>query len=143
MKKLTQAEEQIMQVLWSLKAGGYVKDILELLDEPKPHNNTVATLLKILVEKGIVGIKNPNRNNLYYPLVTKSTYSEQSIKGLTARYFIGSYSNVVPFLVDKKKMSIEDLELLLKALKSKLICLLKIDGLIAKAYCQKVFIAFN
>jgi predicted transcriptional regulator len=46
MKKLTQAEEQIMQALWSLKTGGYVKDILELLDEPKPHNNTVATLIR-------------------------------------------------------------------------------------------------
>ncbi|WP_291403909.1 BlaI/MecI/CopY family transcriptional regulator [Daejeonella sp.] len=119
MKKLTQAEEQIMQVLWSLKTGGYVKDILELLDEPKPHNNTVATLLKILVEKGFVGIKNPNRNNLYYPLVSKSKYSEQSIEGLTERYFEGSYSNVVSFLVDKKQMSIEDLELLLKELKNK------------------------
>ena len=118
-KKLTQAEEQLMQVLWSLKAGGYVKDILELLDEPKPHNNTVATLLKILVEKGFVGIKNPNRNNLYYPLVTKSTYSEQSIEELTERYFEGSYSKVVSFLVDKKQMSIEDLELLLKELKNK------------------------
>jgi len=46
MKKLTQAEEQIMQALWSLKSGGYVNDILELLDEPKPHNNTVATLIR-------------------------------------------------------------------------------------------------
>jgi len=119
MKKLTQAEEQLMQVLWSIKSGGYVKNILELLDEPKPHNNTVATLLKILVEKGFVGIKNPNRNNLYYPLVTKSTYSEQSIEELTERYFEGSYSNVVSFLVDKKQMSIEDLELLLKELKNK------------------------
>ncbi len=119
MKKLTQAEEQLMQVLWSLKSGGYVKDILELLDEPKPHNNTVATLLKILVEKGFVGIKNPNRNNLYYPLVTKSTYSEQSIEELTERYFEGSYSKVVSFLVDKKQMSVEDLKLLLKELKNK------------------------
>ncbi len=119
MKKLTQAEEQIMQVLWSLKEGGYVKDILELLEEPKPHNNTVATLLKILVEKGFVGIKNPNRNNLYYPIVSKSSYSKQSIEGLTERYFEGSYSNVVSFLVDKKQMSIEDLELLLKELKNK------------------------
>lgn len=142
MKKLAQAKKQIMQVLWSLKSGGYVKDILELLDEPKPHNNTVATLLKILVEKGFVGIKNPNRNNLYYPLVTKSTYSEQSIEGLTERYFEGSYSNVVSFLVDKKQMSIEDLELLLKALKNKLICLLKINELIAKADCHKVVTSF-
>ena len=46
MKKLTQAEEQIMQALWSLDQGGYIKDILEALDAPKPHHNTVATLLK-------------------------------------------------------------------------------------------------
>ena len=142
MKKLTQAEEQIMQALWSLKSGGYVKDILELLDDPKPHNNTVATLLKILVDKGFVGIKNPNRNNLYYPLVTKSTYSEQSIEGLTERYFEGSYSNVVSFLVDKKQMSIEDLELLIKKLKNKLICLLKLDEVFAQANSLLVFMAF-
>jgi predicted transcriptional regulator len=95
-----------------------------------------------LVDKGFVGIKNPNRNNLYYPLVTKSTYSEQSIEGLTERYFEGSYSNVVSFLVDKKQMSIEDLELLLKALKSKLIYLLKLDEVFAQANSLLVFMAF-
>ena len=51
MKKLTQAEEQIMQVLWSVKSVGYVKDMLELLDEPQPHNNTVATLIKFWLRK--------------------------------------------------------------------------------------------
>ena len=98
MKKLTQAEKQIMQVLWSLKSGGYLKDFLELLDDPKPNNNTVGHSNKILVEKGFMGIKNPNRNNLYYPLVSKYSYSEQSIEGLTARHFEGSYSNVISFL---------------------------------------------
>ena len=49
MKKLTQAEEQIMQALWSLEQGGYIKDVLEALEAPKPHHNTVATLLKILL----------------------------------------------------------------------------------------------
>ena len=72
MKKLTQAEEQLMQVLWSLKSGGYVKDILELLDEPKPHNNTVATLLKILVEKGFVG-KECKKEKLYVSPTNKNT----------------------------------------------------------------------
>ena len=119
MKKLTQAEEQIMQALWSLNEGGYIKDVLEVLEEPKPHHNTVATLLKILVEKQFVGIQNPNRNNFYYPLVSKSEYSAQRIEGLTERYFEGSYSNVVSFLVDKKQMSIQDLELLLQQLKNK------------------------
>jgi len=119
MKKLTQAEEQIMSALWTLNKGGFIKDVLEALEEPKPHHNTIATLLKILVEKQFVGIQNPNRNNFYYPLVSKDEYSTQSIEGLTDRYFEGSYSNVVSFLVDKKQMSIAELELLLKQLKKK------------------------
>lgn len=119
MKKLTQAEEQIMRALWTLNKGGFIKDVLEALEEPKPHHNTIATLLKILVEKQFVGIQNPNRNNFYYPLVSKDEYSTQSIEGITDRYFEGSYSNVVSFLVDKKQMSIAELELLLKQLKKK------------------------
>jgi BlaI family penicillinase repressor len=119
MKKLTQAEEQIMQVLWQFDDGGYIKDLLEQLPEPKPHHNTVATLLKILVEKQFVGVKNPNRNNLYFPLVSKAEYSEQRIAGFSERFFAGSYTNLVSFLIDKKQMSIEDLELLLTQLKNK------------------------
>jgi len=119
MKKLTQAEEQIMQALWTLEKGGFIKDVLEALEEPKPHHNTVATLLKILVEKEFVGIQNPNRNNFYHPLVSKEDYSAMRIEGLTESYFEGSYSNVVSFLVDKKQMSIQDLELLLNQLKNK------------------------
>jgi predicted transcriptional regulator len=119
MKKLTQAEEQIMQVIWGLPEGGYLKEILEALPEPKAHSNTVATLLKILVEKEFVGISNPNRNNLYFAKVSKQDYSGQRMAGLTESFFDGSYTNVVSFLVDKKQMSIEDLELLLQNLKSK------------------------
>ena len=73
----------------------------------------------ILVEKEFVGIQNPNRNNFYHPLVSKSAYSGKRIEGLTENYFEGSYANVVSFLVDKKQMSIEDLELLLQQLKNK------------------------
>ena len=49
MKTLTKAEEQVMQVLWALQKG-FLKDILESSPEPKPHSNTVATLLIILVD---------------------------------------------------------------------------------------------
>ncbi|MHA8067539.1 BlaI/MecI/CopY family transcriptional regulator [Aquirufa sp. ROCK2-A2] len=119
MKKLTQAEEQIMQVIWGLPEGGFLKDILENLPEPKAHSNTVATLLKILVEKEFVGISNPNRNNFYFPKISKEAYSGQRITGLADSFFEGSFTNVVSFLVDKKQVSIEDLELLINQLKQK------------------------
>lgn len=119
MKKLTQAEEQIMQVIWNLPEGGFLKDIIELLPEPKAHSNTIATLLKILVEKEFVQISNPNRNNLYSAKISKSEYSGLRMAGLTESFFEGSYANVVSFLVDKKQMSIDDLETLIQQLKSK------------------------
>ncbi len=118
MKTLTKAEEQVMQALWSLENGGMLKDIVEAMPSPKAHHNTVATLLKILVEKKFVGIKNPSRYNHYYPLIKMDEYSNMTLSGLAKGYFEGSYQNVVSFLVDKKKLSVDDLELLLKQLKN-------------------------
>ena len=118
MKKLTQAEEQIMHAIWALEKGGFLKDLLENLPEPKAHHNTIATLLKILVEKQFVGIQNPNRNNFYFPLISKEQYTEQRIAGLTQTLFNGSYANVISFLVEKKQMSLGELELLLNQLKN-------------------------
>jgi BlaI family penicillinase repressor len=84
-----------------------------------PRRRSMATLLKILVEKQFVGVQNPNRNNFYTPLISKEEYTEQRIVGLTERFFGGSYPNVISFLVDRKQMSIKELELLLKQLKNK------------------------
>ena len=53
-KPLTKAEEEIMQALWQLDKA-FVKDIVDLLPEPKPHYNTVSTIIKILEEKGFAG----------------------------------------------------------------------------------------
>ena len=116
-KTLTKAEEQIMQALWKLESA-YLKDIVDAL-EPKPHNNTVATLLKILIEKEFVANEVHGRNHLYYPIVSKADYSSGSINTIVENYFDGSFSDVVSFMLDKKKLKIKDIELLLNQLKIK------------------------
>ena len=115
-KTLTKAEEQVMQYLWELEKG-FLKDILELFPEPKPHTNTVSTILKILMEKEFVGHNVYGRQHEYFPLISKETYSGKSIKSLVKNYFEGSYRNAVSFLVEKNEISVEDLEMLLKELK--------------------------
>ena len=115
-KTLTKAEEQVMLALWKIEAG-FLKDIIDEMPDPKPHSNTVATILKILVDKAFVGIKTYGRLNQYYPLVQKESYSNDSIKSLVNGYFEGSFSNVVSFMVHKKELSVSDLELLLEGLK--------------------------
>ena len=116
MKPLTKAEEQIMQVLWRT-GKAYLREIIEAMPNPKPHQNTVATLLKILMEKEFVGIEVINRHHLYFTLVSKDEYSKRSIKQLVKGYFEGSFSNVVSFLVKENNISVEELEGLLKQIK--------------------------
>lgn len=112
-KILTKAEEQVMQALWRIGKGGYLREIVEAIPDPKPHQNTVATLLKILVEKELVGIKTPARYNFYFPLLSKDEYTNKSLTGIAKGYFEGSFKAVVSFLVDKNKLSMKDLETIL------------------------------
>lgn len=115
-KVLTKAEEQIMQVIWNLEKA-FLRDIIEEIAEPKPHQNTIATILKILVEKEFVGVHVFGRMHQYYPLVSKENYSESTMKNLVRGYFEGSFSNAVSFMVKENNLSVEDLELLLSQLK--------------------------
>jgi BlaI family penicillinase repressor len=112
MKVLTKAEEQIMQVIWNLDKA-FLRDIVEELPDPKPHQNTVATILKILIDKEFVGVNVFGRMHQYYPLVSKEAYSESTMKNLVKGYFEGSFSNAVSFMVKENNLSVEDLELLL------------------------------
>ena len=116
-KTLTKAEEQVMQVLWKLQQG-FLKDVVENSPEPTPHANTVATLLKILVEKGFVSYETQGRNNLYRPKISKADYGKKSINQLVKGYFEGSPARLVSQFVNDNKLSLEELEALLQQIKS-------------------------
>jgi BlaI family transcriptional regulator, penicillinase repressor len=117
-KQLTKAEEQIMQVIWKLDKA-FLRKIVEALPEPKPHQNTVATILKILVEKEFVAIEVIGRNHQYYPLISKEAYSKGTVQQVVKGYFEGSFSNMVSFFVKEKNISIKELEQMLEQLKKK------------------------
>jgi BlaI family penicillinase repressor len=118
MKPLTKAEEQVMQVLWGM-SHGLLMEIVDHMPPPQPHKNTVATILKTLVEKGFVDIENIGRIHRYHPAVSKDQYSRTTLMNVAKGYFNGSFSSVVSFLVKEDKLSVSDLEILLKQLKKK------------------------
>ena len=117
MKPLTKAEEQVMLVLWKL-GSGFLKDVVEGAPEPKPHPNTIATLLKILVEKGYVEFDVQGRNNCYRPMISKTDYGKTSANQLVKGYFEGSPAKLVSQFVSDKKLSLQELEELLQQIKS-------------------------
>lgn len=100
MKALTKAEEDIMQVLWQLENAN-VKQIIEFLPEPKPAYNTVSTIVRILESKGFVDYKKQGKGHIYFPVLKKQDYSNQSITKLVDNYFQGSFKSMVSFLYKK------------------------------------------
>lgn len=113
MKQLTKAEEEIMQALWQLEKAN-VKAIIEVLPKPKPAYNTVSTIVRILESKGFVDYEKQGKGHIYFPLVPKEAYSNQSINKLVDNYFQGSFKSMVSFFVKKNDVDIEDIESILK-----------------------------
>ena len=117
-KQLTKAEEQIMQVLWNLEEAS-VKEVIALLPEPKPAYNTVSTIVRILETKEFVDHKAVGRGFVYYPIIEKETYSNQSLHKLMNGYFNGSFKSMVSFFVKENKMDVKELESILKEVNKK------------------------
>lgn len=106
-----------MLVLWKL-GKGFLKDIVDATPEPKPHPNTIATLLKILVEKRFVEFDVQGRNNCYRPLITKTEYGKTSVNQLVKGYFEGSAAKLVSQFVSDKTLSLQELEELLRQIRN-------------------------
>lgn len=109
MKELTKAEEQIMQILWTIEKG-FVNDILEKLPLPKPAYNTVSTIVRILARKGFVGHIAYGKTHEYFPLISKREYTKSYFKGFMNNYFGNSYQALASFFTKENSLSIEELE---------------------------------
>lgn len=114
-KPLTTAEEQLMQVLWSLEAAT-VQEIIDQLPNPKPAYNTVSTIIRILESKEFVNHKPKGRGYIYYPLIKKADYSSQALNKFVDGYFGGSFKNMVSFFVRKNDIDIDELEEIIQKL---------------------------
>ncbi len=116
MQKLTKKEEQIMQVLWNLEKA-FVKEIIAELPEPKPHYNTVATIIRILKDKGFIDYHSFGNTYQYYPVVKKNDYQQQTVNEVISNYFDNSYVKMVTYFAKKDKISQSELEDILEMIK--------------------------
>lgn len=114
-QELTQAELQIMQVVWA-KERVFVKDVLAEMPEPKPAYNTVSTFIRILEKKGFIGHTAYGKTYEYYPLIPKEEYTGTYMTGVLNNFFGGSLSRLVSFFSDNKGISLEEADEILKML---------------------------
>ncbi len=116
LKELTKGEEAVMKQVWHL-GKATVKDITALMPEPKPAYTTVATVLKVLKEKGFVDA-DPNGNSYTYsPVIKEEEYRRFAFDKVFSTYFNSSYENLVSFLVEEKQLDDAAYQRLLEAAK--------------------------
>jgi predicted transcriptional regulator len=116
LKELTKAEEAIMRQVWHLQKAT-VKGIAALMQEPKPAYTTVATVLKVLKDKGFVEAESAGNVLTYFPLVKEEDYRRFAFDKVFSTYFNSSYENLVSFLVEEERIDDATYQRLLEAAK--------------------------
>lgn len=118
MEKLTPKEEEILDIFW--KYGELpVKDIVELYDNPKPHFNTVSTIVRSLEEKGYVGHTQRGKSYYYHAIVAEKEMGKRTLGSIVGRYFKNSYLSIVSSFVEDGKIPVEDLKKMLDEIEKK------------------------
>lgn len=117
MKELTKAEEQVMQIMWQLDKTS-IKEIIDLIPEPKPAYNTVSTIVRILEKKGFVDHEPLGKGYLYFTIVEKKDYTRTYLRSVMSNYFNGSMKEMVSFFAREDKLDIKEMEALLEELKN-------------------------
>ncbi len=118
MKKLAHREEQIMHVLWE-NGPSFVKEIIQKLPEPKPHYNSVSTMVRILETKGFIGHEAFGKSHRYHAVVPKEDYQVKAVKDVLGSFFNNSFSDMVAFFAKSENVDEEELKDIMKIIKNK------------------------
>ena len=113
MKRLTAKEEEVMGFFWE-KGPLFVKQLLEFYPEPRPHFNTLSTIVRGLEEKGYLAHTAFGNTYQYRAAVSKDEFKRGTLKSVISKYFNNSYLGVVSSLVKEEEISIEELKELIK-----------------------------
>jgi BlaI family penicillinase repressor len=117
MVKLAKREEQIMQVFWDL-GKAFIKEVIPHLPDPKPHYNSVATMVKILEEKGFLSHEAVGNVYQYFPLVSREDYQGHAMEDIVSKYFDNSYPRMLAFFAKQQNLSEAELNEIIKLIKS-------------------------
>jgi BlaI family penicillinase repressor len=106
---LTNAEEQIMKLLWRLDKA-FTRDLLNEFPDPKPAPTTVLTLLKRMIDKGFVSYKQYGNSREYFPLIKKADYFSDHFNELIKDFFNNSTAQFASFFTNETDMNQEELK---------------------------------
>ncbi len=116
-QQLTAKEEMLMNVFWQ-HGPLFIRDLIAYLPDPKPHYNTVGTLVKFLEEKGFLE-RVPMANSFMYKVkISERQYRGNTISNVVSKYYDNSYASLVSQFVEEDKMNLEELKALIRTIEN-------------------------
>jgi len=116
-KLLTDAEIELMSILWRLGEGS-VADVIEQLPSGRDLAYTsVSTFLRILEQKKILKARKEGRGHIYMPLLSKSEYEERTVRHVVDKVFDGTPLSLARQLIATSNLSKQDIQELKALLK--------------------------
>ena len=107
-----------MNMLWN-EGPLFVREMVERYPEPRPHFNTVSTLVRILEGKGYVAHEVVGGSHRFHAVPDKSDFRDRSLAEVIRNYFDNSYKRVVSALAAEEKISADDLREILSMIEAK------------------------
>lgn len=117
-KRLSEKEEALMQIVWD-RGPVFAKEVREALPEPRPHINTIATMMRRLAGKGVLSIEDFGSTYRYTATVTQKEYTKRFVKPLLSSLFGNSIKNAVRFLAEEEDITAEELKDIIKLIEKK------------------------
>ena len=90
-----------------------MKQMLDFYEEPKPHFNTLSTIVRGLEEKGFLNHNTFGNTYQYYAVVTEDNYRKGTLKNVIKKYFNNSYLGAVSSLIKEEDISLDELKQLI------------------------------
>jgi len=107
-----------MSFFWE-RGDLFVKQILDFYPDPKPHYNTISTMVRTLEEKGLLGYHAYGNTYQYYPLVSKDDYNNKNLRNMVRKYFGNSFKRVVSTLIEEEDLTLDELRELISEIELK------------------------
>ena len=115
MKNISEAELEVMQVLWAKGESTSLEIISEVKKKKEWKNNTIMTLVSRLVNKEFIDVIRENKALLIYkPKIAEYDYKSKETNNFIEKLYNGSINNMLVAFAKSKKLSKKDLEDLIK-----------------------------
>ena len=116
--KLTAKEEEVMTLFWD-KGSLFVRDLLDCYSEPRPHFNTLSTIVRGLEEKGFLDHNAFGNSHQYFPIISREDFRRSTLKGVIRKYYSSSAFSAVSSLIEEEDISLNDLKKLIEEVERK------------------------